>query len=93
MTIKALSKEDIPRTIHGRTSYARDTLDEFIESDADAAEVIDWDDHYVSRFSFVGCINGIVTRNPKKYGDVYAMMRNGRVFLVRQGVFNEINNE
>ena len=93
MTIKALSKEDIPRTLHGKTSYARETLDEFIASEADAAEVTDWDDHYVSRFSLVACMNGIITREHNNYGGIYAMMRNGRVFLVRNGVRDEINNE
>ena len=93
MTIKVLTKEDIPRTLHGKTSYARETLDDFIEAGADAAEVTDWDDHYVSRFSLVACMNGIITRDPSNYGGVYAMMRNGRVFLVRNGVRDEINNE
>lgn len=93
MTIKTITIEDIPTTKQTKTSYARKSLDEFVGSDAEAAEITDWEDYYVSRFSLVSCINGLITRYPDVYGDAYAIMRNGRVFLVKMRKWNEANNK
>lgn len=83
MTIKVIAKDEIPPTRHGKTSYAREALEEFYNSGADAAEITDWSEHYVNVYSLVSCVNGIIMRNPDKYEDTYATMRNGRVYIIR----------
>lgn len=61
-------------------------IKEFIESDMDIAEVVD----FTQKTAYTCATSLNVTIRRGKYGGIYAMVRKGRVFLIKTNKVNKI---
>lgn len=79
MKIKEINKNEIPdRTKWKRRSIITDIVKGFVESDAEAVELIGWDEHYKTYHSLYTVF--------KKYipDGIKIIYRNNRAFLVKE---------